>query len=156
MRVTLSSGYLGRVQPSLEDVASLTMLPMFGEANAVGIILEEDDQVKLKFLTIFMTSSRMSGKLTQVTRLRFFDKGDGSRTTMWWRPSQHTSSPSIYAEWPNGRLNLYLLPLAILIAKGSHSSWSSSTFGPLGAILRFGSETVRVREGCDGADSVSR
>lgn len=29
--------------PTLENVSSLTLLPMFGEANAMGIVFEEED-----------------------------------------------------------------------------------------------------------------
>lgn len=38
---------LGKRTPSLEDAARLTMLPTFGEANIVGVVLEEDDGLKL-------------------------------------------------------------------------------------------------------------
>lgn len=31
---------LGGVYPTLEDVARLTMLPLLGDANAIGIVLE--------------------------------------------------------------------------------------------------------------------
>lgn len=40
----------------------LTMLPLFGEANDVAIVLEENDQVKLKHLTATMAASRTFGK----------------------------------------------------------------------------------------------
>lgn len=45
-------GYLGEVHPTLENVVRLTMLPLFLEANAIGIILEGEDQTKLKCLTV--------------------------------------------------------------------------------------------------------
>lgn len=42
----------------------LTMLSMFVEANAMGLVHEENDQVKLKYRTFTMTTSRSSGKST--------------------------------------------------------------------------------------------
>lgn len=32
----------------MEDLAKLTMLPLFGEFNVVGAVLEDDDQVNLR------------------------------------------------------------------------------------------------------------
>lgn len=52
----------GEFNPTLEDVMRLTMLPLFGEANDVAIVLEENDQVKLKHLTATMAASRTFGK----------------------------------------------------------------------------------------------
>lgn len=43
----------GDFTPTLENK---TMLPLFGKANAIGIILEEHDQTKLKYLTVAMAS----------------------------------------------------------------------------------------------------
>lgn len=53
------------------------MLSIFREANAKEIVLEEDDEGKLKYLTSAKTTSRTIGKSTYVTWLRFFDEGDG-------------------------------------------------------------------------------
>lgn len=58
---------VGEFTRTLEDGSWLTLLLMFGEANAMGIILEGEDQVNLKYLTVAMTSSRLSGKLTYAT-----------------------------------------------------------------------------------------
>lgn len=52
----------GEFIPTLEDVASLTMLPLFGEMNAIGIVLKEGDQTKLKHLTIAMATLKTSAK----------------------------------------------------------------------------------------------
>lgn len=38
------------------------MLPILGEVNAVGVVLEEEDGVKLKNLTFVMITSRKSYK----------------------------------------------------------------------------------------------
>lgn len=43
------------------------MLPLFRVANAVRIVLEEDDQVKLKYLIAAMAASWTSGKITYTT-----------------------------------------------------------------------------------------
>lgn len=53
--------------PTLEDIARLTMLPMFGEANDMGIVLEEEDEVKLRYLTSTMIATRTSDKSTYAT-----------------------------------------------------------------------------------------
>lgn len=45
----------------------LTILPLFDEANVVGIDPEEDDQAKLKYMTVVMASSRTFGKSTYAT-----------------------------------------------------------------------------------------
>lgn len=52
----------GKFTHILKDVTILTILPMYGEANAVGVILEDDDGVKLKYLTSAMAVSRTSTK----------------------------------------------------------------------------------------------
>lgn len=53
---------------------------MFGEANAMGIVLKGGDQVKLKYLTAATTALRSSGKSTYAMLLRFFYEEDGSRS----------------------------------------------------------------------------
>lgn len=42
---------MARVHPNSQNVARLTMLPMFGEVNAIGLVLKEEDEVKLSYLT---------------------------------------------------------------------------------------------------------
>lgn len=41
----------GKFTPNLEDMARLMMLPMFGVTNSVGMVLEGEDKVKLKYLS---------------------------------------------------------------------------------------------------------
>lgn len=38
----------------MEDIISLTTLPMHGESNRMGVVLEEDDEEKLQCLTFAM------------------------------------------------------------------------------------------------------
>lgn len=40
----------------------MTILAMFGEANIMGIVLEEEDHMKLKYLIEAMIASRSSRK----------------------------------------------------------------------------------------------
>lgn len=47
------------------------MPPMFGDANAMVIVLEYD-QMKLNYLTTGMAASKAFGKLTYVTQLWCF------------------------------------------------------------------------------------
>lgn len=42
----------GKYAPILEDVAKLTMLPLFDGANSLWIVLDEDDYTMLKYLTV--------------------------------------------------------------------------------------------------------
>lgn len=55
------------------------MMPMFGEANVVGVVLEEESGVKLRYPTSVRTASRASRKSTYATWLRF-DERDGNRS----------------------------------------------------------------------------
>lgn len=50
----------GEFSPTLEDMVRLTKLPLFIEDHAMGIILEADGQMKLKYLTIVMVALKMS------------------------------------------------------------------------------------------------
>lgn len=40
---------MGRIDPTLEDVAILIVLPIYGEKNAMGVILGENDNGKLEY-----------------------------------------------------------------------------------------------------------
>lgn len=62
----------GKFTLTLEDVVRLKMPPMFGDANAMVIVLEGYDQMKLNYLTTGMAASKAFGKLTYVTQLRCF------------------------------------------------------------------------------------
>lgn len=70
----------GEFTPFLEDMARLTMLPMFVETNAMGVVLEERDEMKLMYMTSVIITPTMSGKSTYTTWPQFFDEGDGSRS----------------------------------------------------------------------------
>lgn len=54
------------------------MLPLFGDANVVGIVLEEDDQLKLKYLTTTITPSWTCAKLTYASCSVSLKKWDDS------------------------------------------------------------------------------
>lgn len=51
-RVPYFCRHKGEFTPTLKDEAWLTMLILLGEANSIGIILEEDYQTKLKYLSV--------------------------------------------------------------------------------------------------------
>lgn len=63
------------------------MMSMFIETNCVGVVLEKDDKMKLKYLTTVMIALMTSGKSTFATWLRFFEEGMAAEVTMWLRPS---------------------------------------------------------------------
>lgn len=51
------------------------MLPLFGEAKAMEIDLEGEDQTKLKYLTVAIAASKTSSKSIYTTWLRFLTRG---------------------------------------------------------------------------------
>lgn len=63
----------------LEDIVSLTMMSLYGVRNVMGIVLEDDDEAKLKFLTSVTTAFKTSGKSTCISWLRYFDEGKGNQ-----------------------------------------------------------------------------
>lgn len=65
---------MGDFTPTLEDIAIMTILPMFGDVNAMEVILEEEDGVKLIFFFYFSYDYvQDSEKFTYATWLWFFD-----------------------------------------------------------------------------------
>lgn len=56
------------------------MLRMFGETNVVRLVPEKEDEIKLRYMTSIMTTSRTSGKFTYLNCVRLFDKGDCNRS----------------------------------------------------------------------------
>lgn len=66
----------GKFTQTLEDVSHFTLLPLFGKGNTIRVVLEEENQIKLKFLMAAMTTSRILGNLTYPILLRLFYEGD--------------------------------------------------------------------------------
>lgn len=54
------------------------VLQMFGDVNAMGMVLEGQHEVKLPYLTFTMTVLKMYGKSTYTTWIRLFEERDGS------------------------------------------------------------------------------
>lgn len=50
-----------------KDNARLTMLPMFGEFNAMGVVLKEENLVKWSYLTSTTIASKTFDKSTCAT-----------------------------------------------------------------------------------------
>lgn len=63
------------------------MLSVFVETNPIGVVLEEEVEMKLRYLSSILTTSRTSGKSNSTSRVCFFDEGDGNRSAILWRPS---------------------------------------------------------------------
>lgn len=53
----------------MEDVAWLTLLALCGETDSMGIILEGENHIELKYLMVTLTASRPSEKSTYATWL---------------------------------------------------------------------------------------
>lgn len=67
----------GEFRPTLDDVVSLTMLPIYGERNSMGAVLKGVDEDKLHSLTSAMAASKMSGKSSYATW--YLDEGERSQ-----------------------------------------------------------------------------
>lgn len=62
----------------MEDIAMLMSLRLFGEAHTIGIILKEEDQKKVEYLTKSLSSSKYStNKATYLSWVKYFDYGEG-------------------------------------------------------------------------------
>lgn len=66
----------GEFGSSLKDVGNLTLLPLFGEAHAIGVTLQGEDQKRLDFFnkSLLMQSTN---KATYLSWATFFAKGQG-------------------------------------------------------------------------------
>lgn len=101
----------GEFTLTLEDVARLTTLLMFGEVNAIRTVLEEEDDV-LRDLTFAKTPSRMSTKSTYVPWAAFFKEGMATEVVMFWRLSSHTGYHGTCYQWPKRRPQPICFPLS--------------------------------------------
>lgn len=68
------------VNPNIGGCSRVTHLLLLSNATIVGIELDEGALPKMKYVLAAMTSSRLSGKSTYVSWLRFFYRGDSSRS----------------------------------------------------------------------------
>lgn len=65
----------------------MTLFPLFYKMNTMGIVLEEEEQIVLKFFTIAMIASKSSGKVSYATQWGFFMKVIEVAQTSSSRPS---------------------------------------------------------------------
>lgn len=65
----------------VEDVAWLILLTLFGESSVIGIVLEGDDQTKLKYLTNVMAILKSLRKSKYAAWLWFSNEGSGNRSS---------------------------------------------------------------------------
>lgn len=91
-------------------------MTMFGEANVEGIILEEEDQVKLKYLTVVMPKGCKANQLLPPGS-NFLTREMIAGVATWWRPS---IVPLLIQDvkWSIRRPELLVFLLAVLISKG--------------------------------------
>lgn len=67
----------GEFGPSLEDLAVLISLQLFGDAHAIGVILSADDQKRSEFLNKALSDSRYpSSKATYLSWVKLFEEGE--------------------------------------------------------------------------------
>lgn len=67
----------GEFGPTLEDVLNITALPLYGETNTMGLILEGEDEDKLQSLTaaIHHSKAASSNKFTNSSWIHYLDEG---------------------------------------------------------------------------------
>lgn len=97
----------------------LTMLPLFGDTHAIGIVLDEGNKMKLDFLNEVLFVPRPSGKVTYTMWIRYFKIGKGKNS------GHHVQAMVAYwLSWfvlptgPKHELNSFVFPLAIYWKKG--------------------------------------
>lgn len=64
---------------TLEDMAVLTMLPIYTKKNAMGVVLGENENWKLEYLTYATSASKPTSKATYASWICFFDERRGTR-----------------------------------------------------------------------------
>lgn len=101
---------------TLEDDLYLTHLPLFNEANPMEIVLDGDNQLKLKYLLATITALRSSEKSTYATWLRFFHERDASISDFMVEAFLVVLVYTV--DRAGGWTQLECFPLAIQVAKG--------------------------------------
>lgn len=57
---------------------NLAMLPLYEEKNSMRMDLGDEDDPKLQYLALMVTSSKMSRKSTCMSLIKYFDEGQAS------------------------------------------------------------------------------
>lgn len=70
----------GEFRPTLKDMVSLTMLPIYRERKSMGEVLKGEDEDKLHSLTSAMAASKTSGKSSYATW--YFDEGERTQSEL--------------------------------------------------------------------------
>lgn len=112
---------------TLKDVTRLTMLSLFWEVNAMGIVLKEDDQTNLKYLTVAMAASETYGKSTCAIRFGFLMRGMAVGVNVVEAFLSYWLCWYVLSSGSEVGLNHYLFPLGILIAGWCSSCWHDGT-----------------------------
>lgn len=100
----------------LSDVSTLTTLPLFGDTHLMGILFDEEDNEKLKFLNDAFLGSRTFGKGIYISWIPYFKTRKGKNS------SYHVEDDCLLLSWfllPSASmdgLNILLFPLAIQLA----------------------------------------
>lgn len=76
--------------PILEDVFALTMLPLYRDTHAMGVVLSEEDNKKLAYLNEAMLASSASRKATYASWIGYFGLGKGKTMVMPSRLCWHS------------------------------------------------------------------
>lgn len=70
--------------PMLEDVATIMRLSLFGERDAMEIVLEGEDEKTLQLLTSAMSSSKTWGNCTY-TEIKCCGNWGATKLLLWFR-----------------------------------------------------------------------
>lgn len=60
----------------------MNLMSLYGETNAMGVVLGEKDEEELQRLASTIMSSKMSGKSKYASRLQYIDEDGGSQSGM--------------------------------------------------------------------------
>lgn len=111
--------------PTLEDVAVLTSLPIFGESRAIAmpgdseVQLDLESEIRLVLLNETLSDSKHKGKTTYNILVSYFTEGPGTASEVVLE-----AMLAFWLSWyvlpsgPEDGINSYVFPLVIRLAKG--------------------------------------
>lgn len=116
---------------SLEDVFALTSVPMYSNTYAIGIVLNNRDQEKLKFNNAQSNSRASVNKAIYTTWLRNFEKRNRKNNPFKVEGTFPIHRLICFFESTREGLNIYLFILKILLAGGKRLVLASLYRGSL-------------------------
>lgn len=135
----------GELYPTLEDVAGLTGLSIFGESRAIAmprdldVKLDEEGEIRLGLLNEALSDSKHKGKSTYTTWANYFTEGPGAVSEV-----RLEAMLSFWLSWyvlpsgPEDGINAYVFLIANPIGEGREGSpcphFPRFSFLPIGRV----------------------